>query len=76
MLGYYIEAEISTSKGRIDAVVTSLTTIFILEFKVDDSAESAIAQIREKQYFKPYLGKEKEVLLVGISLKNKEIAEL
>jgi len=76
LLGYYIQAEISTSKGRIDAVVSTTKDIFIIEFKLNETAEKAIRQIREKEYYKPYLGKEKDILLVGISLENKEVQEI
>jgi len=73
LLGYYVENEVSTSKGRIDSVVFSKTNIYVLEFKINNSAESAISQIKEKEYYKKYLDKNKPIFLVGISLKNKEV---
>jgi len=73
LMGYYVENEVSTSKGRIDSVVFSKTNIYVLEFKINNSAESAISQIREKEYYKKYLDREKPIFLVGISLKNKEV---
>jgi len=73
LLGYDIECEISTSKGRIDAVIITEKSVYILEFKINDSSENAIRQIREKEYFKKYLDRNKPVFLVGIALKDKEI---
>jgi predicted type IV restriction endonuclease len=51
LLGYEIQSEVSTSEGRIDSVVQTDTHVYILEFKVNESAESAIQQIREKKYY-------------------------
>ncbi len=73
LLDYQIQAEVSTSKGRIDVVVSTTKNIFIVEFKLNESAEKAILQIREKEYYKPYLEKERNIILVGISLENKEV---
>ena len=76
LLGYYIESEVSTSKGRIDSVIFTTENIYILEFKINDSAENAIRQIREKEYFKKYLDRNKPIFLVGIALKNKEVENM
>ncbi|NJO66023.1 MAG: hypothetical protein HC836_50540 [Richelia sp. RM2_1_2] len=76
LLGYHIQAEISTSKGRLDAVIITQTHVFVLEFKMNDSAKNAIHQIREKQYFQPYLNLNKPLVLVGVALKNKEVEDI
>jgi hypothetical protein len=75
LLGYYAQAEVSTSKGRIDAVVHYEDKIFVIEFKVNDSAENAIAQIKAKNYHHKYLNQGKEVILLGFACQNKEIAD-
>ncbi|NJO02823.1 MAG: hypothetical protein HC880_15095 [Bacteroidia bacterium] len=62
----FIRAEVSQSKGKPDAVVFTDTTIYVMEFKMDDSAEAAMKQIREKAYVKPYLKLGKPVKAVGI----------
>jgi len=49
-LGQFIEAEVNTSDGRIDAVVHTDTHSYILEFKLDESADKAMQQIQEKDY--------------------------
>lgn len=74
-MGYYAQAEVSTSKGRIDTVVHHENTIFVMEFKVNDSAENAIAQIKERKYHQKYLHQGKEVILLGFACQNKEIAD-
>ena len=47
-LGQFIDAEINTSNGRIDAVVQTDTHTYIVEFKLDESEEAAMKQIVKK----------------------------
>lgn len=51
MLGLKIEAEYKTSRGRIDAVIETEKCFFIFEFKLHDSVESALDQIKEREYY-------------------------
>ena len=80
LLGFYINSEVSTSKGRIDAVVKTEKAIFVLEFKVNGTAEDAIEQIKEKGYADKYKSesqkvnnKGKKIYLIGVSFKDKGI---
>jgi PD-(D/E)XK nuclease superfamily len=66
-LGLFIDSEAHTSDGRMDAVVQTPTDVFILEFKVDESAESALQQIKTKQYAEKYRLTGKPVTGVGIA---------
>ena len=68
---YTVERELSAGKGFADLVFKPRTNChspaFIVELKYDMSVESAIDQIKNKQYtdcFKDYSG---EILLVGIN---------
>jgi len=65
LLGLMVNAEVSTNIGYVDAVVETDTLVYVLEFKLHDTAEAAIEQIREKRYFEPYLDRGKDILLVG-----------
>ena len=67
LIGARIEAEVSTNLGRIDAVVKTRTDIFVFEFKLHDTAEAALAQIREKRYFEPFLSDGRRITLVGVA---------
>lgn len=69
---YDVQSEISTNKGRIDTVVATKTHIYIIEFKLDQSAEAALAQINTHGYPEKYLQKEKIVVLVGINFSKAE----
>ena len=67
MLGFDIEAEVLTIDGRIDAVVKTETDIFIIEFKINQSAEKAIEQIKSKEYAKKYADDKRQISLIGIN---------
>jgi len=64
LIGFNIHAESRTSDGRIDAVIETDKYIYLFEFKLDKD-DSALSQIREKEYFKPYLLSSKQITLVG-----------
>ena len=56
-----MQTELRTNKGRIDAVLKSDRHIYIIEFKLNQSAEAGLAQIEEKSYAQKYerMAKEK-----------------
>ncbi len=63
--GADIKCEDPTNIGRIDAVVETANKIYIMEFKMG-SEQEALEQIKEKKYYEKYLGKGKEIVLIGI----------
>ena len=50
LLGYYVDVEVRTPKGRVDMVLRTATTLYVVEVKLDKSAETAMQQIDLKQY--------------------------
>ncbi len=70
-LNFRVKVEVKTNKGRMDAVVETPDYIYIIEFKVDQSAEVAIEQIKEKEYYQKYLLDEKELILLGVNFDSK-----
>lgn len=72
LIGLRIEAEVRTSSGRADAVVQTDSAIFIFEFKLFDTRESALAQIKEKQYYLKYKGTGKPICLIGVEFNKDE----
>lgn len=70
LLGLEIQAEVATSQGRIDHVLTTQDQIFIVEMKYDRPAAEAIQQIHEKQYASGYLGAKQQIILVGLGMFN------
>jgi len=73
LVGLQIGAEVRTNRGRIDAVVETGEEVFIFEFKLDGSAEGALAQIKERGYAEKY-GRRDDVYLIGVNFGTKERA--
>ena len=71
-LGQFMQSEVSTLRGRIDAVVQTDTHVYIMEFKLDQSAETALAQIKERDYAAAYQLGEREVVAVGVNFSSEE----
>ena len=65
LLGVRVEAESRTNDGRIDAVIREGDCIYIFEFKMNQNAEAALAQIREKEYYQKYQHADKKIVLIG-----------
>ena len=67
MLGFYIDVERHTSDGRMDMLIQTKDYIYILEFKMDKSADEALAQIKEKQYAKPFEKDPRKLYKIGVN---------
>lgn len=71
-LGFYTQVEVNTSKGRLDCILFSPKYIFIIEFKVDESAENALVQINEKGYADPYKNDGRPIVKIGVNFSSTE----
>jgi hypothetical protein len=67
MMGADIIVEYPTNTGRIDAVLQTKDTYYIIEFKINSTAIKAIEQIESKKYYQPYENNGKKIVLVGIA---------
>jgi hypothetical protein len=72
LLGLRISAEVKTNQGRIDAVVELDERIFLFEFKLDDSAATAVQQIKDTAYYQKYQLKGKKLTLVGANFDSNQ----
>lgn len=54
LVGFYTQVEYHTSKGRIDLVLQTDKLIYVMEFKLDGTAEEALQQIHDKHYALPF----------------------
>ena len=70
--GADIRIEESTAKGRSDIVLKMPKSIYVMELKVDDTAENALAQINLRGYADKYLSDGRTVTKVGISFSSAE----
>lgn len=77
MLNVYARTQVKCAHGRTDIIVFMPDTIYLLELKVNDSAQKALAQINEKDYAKPYLTDGRRIMKVGIKFdsESRTIAE-
>lgn len=54
--------EYHTSQGRIDLVLKTDRYIYVMEFKLNGTAEEALRQIEERQYALPFASDPRQVL--------------
>jgi hypothetical protein len=69
-LGIRIQSEVCISDGRIDSLVETDTRVYILEYKLDESAKAALEQIKHKKYYQAYWEKGKKVIGVGVNFSS------
>ena len=72
LLGFLIEAEVRTNKGRIDCVVQTETFIYVLEFKLQGTQDEALQQIKDKEYAQKYQSCGKGIILLGVAFDRQE----
>ena len=69
-LGQYTESEVNTNNGRLDCVVKTPTHIYVIEFKLNRSADEALQQIKDKGYAEKYRADPRPKVLVGINFSS------
>ncbi len=67
MLGARCDVEVHTSLGRVDLVARSATTLYLIEIKINKSAQAAMDQINLKQYDKRFALSNLPVVKVGVN---------
>lgn len=67
LLGEYVQAERSTSNGRIDLLLQTKDYIYIVELKIDSTADAALQQIEDKGYAKPFINDPRKLFKIGVS---------
>ena len=70
LLGMYVRAEYHTSCGRIDMVLQSRGYTYIMEFKLDGTAEDALRQITDKGYSLPFSTDGTTVFHIGLNFSS------
>ncbi len=74
LAGVYAEAETSMAQGRADCIIKLPTHTYIIEFKLDQSAATALAQIKANNYAGPYTNSPNPVYLLGINFSSAQKA--
>ena len=70
LAGLYTEVEYRTSRGRIDLVLKTRDYIYVMEFKLDGSAEDAIKQIEDRQYALPFSKDPRRLFKIGVNFSS------
>lgn len=70
LVGMYVKSEYHTSNGRADLVMQTDKYIYVMEFKLDQSAEAALQQINEKQYALPFAADKRKLFKIGVNFSS------
>lgn len=73
-LGQYAESEVNTNNGRLDCVVKTNKHIYVIEFKLNQSAKAALQQIKDKGYAEKYLADSRQKVLLGVNFSSEDKA--
>ena len=72
LTNYGIHVEQHTAKGRIDIVMETKDIIYVMELKLNKSAQEAMDQINEKHYADAFKMTDKEIVKVGLNFSVKD----
>ena len=67
LLGQHVHTECQTSNGRIDLFIENKDYIYIIELKIDASADEALQQIEDKGYARPYVADPRKLFKIGVN---------
>ena len=70
MLNSIVDTEVKSILGRADVVIKTKNDIFVLELKVDDSVDNALAQIDSTGYAIPYESDGRKLTKCGVSISS------
>lgn len=68
---FTVYTEKQLSEGRADCIVETPKYVYIFEFKLDGTADEALAQINKRGYGKPYESDNRQMYFVGASFSSK-----
>ena len=70
MLGYNVQVEQATSQGRMDITIQTKDYIYIIELKLDKTAEEALQQIKDNHYPRPFQSDNRKLYLIGVNFSS------
>ncbi|MGL4520494.1 MAG: ATP-binding protein [Phocaeicola sp.] len=72
LMGQYVDVEIYTATGRIDAMIALKEGIYLFEFKLDQSAAAALEQIESKEYAIKYQLDSRPLYKIGVNFSSEK----
>ncbi len=70
LMGQFVQVERHTSQGRMDILVQTEKYIYVMELKMDASADEALQQIEEKGYAKPFAADSRKLFRIGVNFSS------
>ena len=70
LLGYNVQVEQATSQGRMDITIQTKDYIYIIELKLDKTAEEALCQIKDNHYARPFQSDRRKLYLIGVNFSS------
>ena len=70
--GLYARSEYRTATGRIDMVIQTDDFTYLMEFKLNDTAEAALAQINAKDYALPFSADGRRLFKIGVEFSREK----
>ena len=65
-----VDTEAKSVLGRADVVIKTKNDIYVLELKVDDTVDNALAQIDSKGYAIPYEADGRTITKCGVTISS------
>ena len=59
--------EVHTPKGRVDVVIETSDTVYVIELKFNKSAQEALTQINSHRYAEAFAMKGKRIVKAGVN---------
>jgi len=72
LLNVYVFSQVRNAKGRLDILIETDTTIYVMELKLNGDLDKAMKQIEEKDYTIPYQSDGRKVVKVAINFSTEE----
>lgn len=70
IMGFYTQVERPTSDGRIDAIIQTPDYIYIIECKLDRTADEALRQINDSDYAAPFSMDKRRIYKIGVNFSS------
>ncbi|WP_257669737.1 ATP-binding protein [Parapedobacter tibetensis] len=71
-VGVDVGTEVHSSKGRCDLLVQTDRYIYVIELKLDGTAEEALQQVLDNGYLTPYTADSRQKTAIGISFSSQQ----
>jgi hypothetical protein len=72
LLNVYVESQVRNAKGRLDILIKTDTSIYVMELKMNGDLDKALQQIDEKDYTIPYQSDGRKIVKVAINFSTED----